>query len=82
MESPIVKQHPALPESQVDQASRKRALAERMLARAERRLRQAAKLIDKWKLRIANLDRTGVAAMQATFWADEQLKDEVDSKRT
>ena len=53
-----------------------------MLARAERRHRQAAKLVDKWKLRVADLDRAGVAAKQATLWADEQLKDDVDSKRT
>jgi len=42
-----------------------------MLARAERRSRQAAKLVDKWKLRLAELDRAGVAAKQAKLWADE-----------
>jgi hypothetical protein len=43
-----------------------------MLARAERRSRQAAKLVDKWKLHLAELDRAGVAAKQARLWADEQ----------
>ncbi|MGI4830493.1 MAG: hypothetical protein ACRYFU_20180 [Janthinobacterium lividum] len=42
-----------------------------MLARAERRHKQAARLVDKWKLRVAELDRTGVVAKQATLWADE-----------
>jgi hypothetical protein len=42
-----------------------------MLARAERRHRQASKLLEKWKLRIAQLDRAGVAAKQARLWPDE-----------
>jgi len=42
-----------------------------MLARAERRSRQAAKLVEKWKSRLAELDRAGVAARQAKLWADE-----------
>jgi hypothetical protein len=33
-----------------------------MLARAERRSRQAGKLVDKWKARLVELDRAGVAA--------------------
>ncbi len=45
-----------------------------MLARAERRSRQAAKLVQKWKARIAELDREGVAAKQAKLWADDQLE--------
>ena len=49
---------------------RVRVHAERMLARAERRSRQALKLVDKWKLRIAALDREGVAARQATLWSE------------
>ena len=63
--------HSATPESSPEQPTRKRAHAERMLARAERRHKQAAKLVDKWKLRVAELDRAGVAAKQATLWADE-----------
>ena len=43
-----------------------------MLARAERRLRQAANLVDKWKLRLAELDRAGIDAMQAKLWSEEQ----------
>jgi len=45
--------------------------AERMLARAERRSRQAAKLVDKWKARLVELDRAGVAARQAKLWSEE-----------
>jgi hypothetical protein len=55
-----------------DKPMQQRAHAERMLARAERRSRQAAKLVDKWKLRLAELDRAGVAAKQAKLWPDEQ----------
>ena len=58
------------------QAARKRAHAERMLVRAERRHRQAARLVDKWKLRIAELDRAGIAAKQATLWAEEHPESE------
>lgn len=42
-----------------------------MLARAERRSRQAEKLVQKWKLRLVELDRLGVAATQAKLFADE-----------
>ena len=56
----------------LDKSAHLRIHAERMLARAERRSRQAAKLVEKWKLRLAELDRTGVAAKQARLWADEQ----------
>jgi hypothetical protein len=44
-----------------------------MLARAERRSRQAEKLLQKWKVRLAELDRQGVAATQAKLFADDQL---------
>jgi hypothetical protein len=53
-----------------------------MLARAERRHRQTAKLVDKWRLWVAELGRVGVAAKQATLWADEQLKDVTDPPNT
>jgi hypothetical protein len=43
-----------------------------MLARAERRSRQALKLVEKWKMRLTELDREGVAAKQARLWADDQ----------
>ncbi len=56
---------------------RVRVHAERMLARAERRSRQALKLVDKWKLRIAALDREGVAARQATLWSEDRPDREV-----
>ena len=55
-----------------DDLSRQRTHAERMLARAERREKQAAKLIEKWKERIAELDRTGIAAQQPTLWPEIQ----------
>jgi hypothetical protein len=42
-----------------------------MLARAERRHRQASRLLEKWKLRIAELDHAGIAAKQARLWSDE-----------
>ncbi len=42
---------------------------ERMLARAERRSRQASKLVEKW---LADLDRGGVAAKQAKLFTDDQ----------
>jgi hypothetical protein len=56
----------------LDKSAQKRIHAERMLAHTERRSRQAAKLVDKWKQRLAELDRAGVAAKQARLWADEQ----------
>jgi hypothetical protein len=54
-----------------DKPAKQRLHAERMLARAERRSRQAAKLVEKWKARLAELDRAGVDARQAKLWADE-----------
>jgi hypothetical protein len=54
-----------------DKPTQQRLHVERMLARAERRSRQAAKLVDKWKSRLVELDRAGVVARQAKLWADE-----------
>jgi len=54
-----------------DRPTQQRSHAQRMLARAERRSRQAAKLVDKWKLRLVELDRAGVAARQAKVWSEE-----------
>ena len=56
--------------------SDQRTHAERMLARAERRSRQVLKLIDKWKTRLTELDREGVAARQAKLFADDQPAEE------
>lgn len=42
-----------------------------MLARSERCSRQALKLVDKWKLRLSELDREGIDAKQAKLWADD-----------
>jgi hypothetical protein len=55
-----------------DPQTGQRAHAERMLARAKRRSRQALKLVEKWKARLADLDRQGVAAKQAKLFADDQ----------
>jgi hypothetical protein len=55
-----------------DSQSRQRAHAERMLARAERRSRQALKLVEKWKTKLSDLDRKGIAAKQAKLWSDDQ----------
>ena len=52
-------------------SDRRRAHVERMLARAERRSRKAVKLVDKWKLRLAELDREDIDAKQAKLWADD-----------
>ncbi|WP_157478365.1 hypothetical protein [Granulicella tundricola] len=55
---------------------RRREHVERMLARAQRptpnaRSRQASKLVEKWEARLANLDRGGVAAKQASLFGDD-----------
>lgn len=57
-----------------DPQTRQREHIERMLARAERRSRQALKLVEKWKARLVDLDREGVAAKQARLWADDHLE--------
>ena len=49
-----------------------------MLARAERRSRQAATLVAKWKARLAELEREGVVARQTRLWAEEQLENEAE----
>lgn len=59
-------------ETSSDSQTRQRTHVERMLARAERRSRQASKLVEKWKLRLADLDREGLAAKQAKLFADDQ----------
>lgn len=56
---------------------RKRAHTERMLARAEKRSRQAQKIVEKWKARLAELDRQGVAAKQARLWIDDHPESEL-----
>ena len=51
---------------------RRRAHVERMLARAEKRSRQVLKIVEKWKARLADLEREGVAVKQPRLWQDEQ----------
>jgi hypothetical protein len=48
-----------------DKMIRQRAHAERMLARAERRHHQASRLLEKWKLRIAQ------SGQKARLWSYE-----------
>ncbi len=55
-----------------DPQTRQRAHAERMLSRAERRSRQALKLVEKWKTKLADLEREGVAARQAKLFTEDQ----------
>jgi hypothetical protein len=55
----------------IDPQTRQREHAERMLARAERRSRQALKLVEKWKTRLAELDREGGAARQTQLFAED-----------
>jgi anti-sigma-K factor RskA len=55
-----------------DTETRQREHVERMLARAEKRSRQARKLVEKWQARLAELDREVVASRQPRLWADDQ----------
>lgn len=43
-----------------------------MLARAERRSRQALQLVEKWKTKLTDLDQEGIAAKQAKLFADDR----------
>ena len=42
-----------------------------MLKRAEKHNQQALKLVEKWKVRLAELDREGIPAKQPRLWQDE-----------
>jgi hypothetical protein len=53
------------------ESNREREHAERMLKRAQRRQVRAAKLVEKWQTRIADLDRAGVVAIQPRPWTGE-----------
>jgi hypothetical protein len=55
-----------------DKEIRLRAHAERMFARAERRLRRAATLVDKWKLRLAEMDRASVVTSNPIYTRSPQ----------
>lgn len=54
---------------------RQRAHVERMLQRAEKRSRQAQKIVEKWKAKLMELDKAGVAAKQARLWQEEHLQE-------
>jgi hypothetical protein len=54
---------------------RQRAHVERMLQRAEKRSRQAQKIVEKWKAKLMELDKAGVAAKQARLWQKEHLQE-------
>jgi len=49
-----------------------------MLARAQKKASQASKLVEKWKKKIAELDRIGVAAMQARLWSEDNSDEDTD----
>jgi len=48
-------------------ATRKRKHIERMLARAEQRLRRANRLVDKWQAELKDLDRKWLAEVQLSL---------------
>ena len=50
---------------------RQRKHAERMLQRAQKRQAQAAKLVEKWQRKVADLDRAGIAQVQPRLWPEE-----------
>ncbi len=54
---------------------RQRTHCERMLQRAEKRSRQAQKIVEKWKAKLMELDREGVAAKQTRLWQEEHLQE-------
>ena len=60
-----------MPNIEKSGTTREREHAERMLKRAQRQQMRAAKLVEKWKTKIADLDRAGVAAVQPRLWSDE-----------
>ena len=53
-------------------ADAKRLHVERMLSRARRRAKQAAKLVEKWEKQLAETKRSEVAAKQATLWDEAE----------
>ena len=55
-----------------DPQTRQRAHADGRSPEPERRSQQAFKLVEKWKTRLAELDRAGVAARQAKLFAEDQ----------
>lgn len=64
----------------LNSSDRKRAHTERMLARAEKRSRQAQKIVEKWKARLTELDRQGLAAKQARLWIEDHPANELRSE--
>jgi hypothetical protein len=62
--------------SSLNTEDRQRAHVERMLQRAEKRSRQAQKIVEKWKAKLAELDRQGVAAKQSQLWQEEHPQEE------
>lgn len=67
------------PKSEMSSSSniedRQRAHVERMVLRAEKRSRQTQKIVEKWKAKLMELDRAGVAAKQARLWQEENLQE-------
>ncbi len=59
-----------------DHPARYRAHVERMLARARKRSRQAQQIVEKWEVKLFELDREGVVARQPKLWQEEQLSEQ------
>ena len=57
--------------SQLSADDRHRAHVERMLARAQKRSRQALKIVAKWEAKLAELSREGVRTTQPRLWQEE-----------
>jgi hypothetical protein len=55
---------------------RERQHVERMLGRARRRAKQAARLVEKWEKRLAAVDRLEVDAKQPKLWEDSETEAE------
>jgi hypothetical protein len=59
-------------QAHISKPDAKRLHVERMLARARRRAKQAAKLVEKWEKRLAETNRSEVAAKQASLWDEAE----------
>lgn len=51
---------------------RKREHVERMLARAERRHKQTGRLVEKWRVKLEELDRVRTSHLQPRLWVESE----------
>ena len=56
----------------ISKAEANRLHVERMLTRARRRAKQAAKLVEKWEKRLVETNRSEVATKQASLWDEAE----------